>query len=403
MPGWGGCRLVALAAVLALLARPIAITLPVVLLLLDWWPLRRLSWRTTAEKVPLVALAAGAALATLLAQRAGGAVALDPIPLPARATNALVAYARYLALTVWPLHLSPWYSHPAVEGPPLSAWTVVGAAAILAGITGVAIATAGRRPYLAVGWLWYVGTLLPVIGLVQAGRQAMADRFTYIPHVGLFMAIAWAIGDLPGWDRRTVRVAGAAALALLLATLGVLTFRQTSIWHDSATFWTYTVKTNPRSFVAHQALGGILDRAGHPDAALRQFLLARRLRPDIAVVHQNVGTLMIRQQNYAAAAAAFRKALTIEPDSADYENALGYVLLEQGRLAQALRHLERAVAIRPDSAQDHSDLGRALLASGRLDDAVLEFRRALQLSPGFAEAQRGLNDALAQRARAGTG
>jgi protein O-mannosyl-transferase len=400
VPSWSSYLVVALTTALALLAKPMAITLPFALLLLDWWPLRRLSWRTVAEKVPLVALAAGEAIATFFAQSAEGAVAIDPIPFRARASNAVVAYARYLALTVRPLRLSPWYSHPAVEGPPLSPWTVVAAIALLAAITALALSNARRRPYLAVGWLWYLGTLVPVIGLLQAGRQSMADRFAYIPHVGLFLAIVWGIGSLPGWDHRSARAAGAAMLAVILAWLGVLTFRQTAVWHDSTTFWTYTAETNPYAFIAHQALGGILNEAGHTDAALRQFLIARRLRPDIAVVHKNVGALLIRQRRYAAAAASYRKAVALRPDSADYETTLGDVLLRQGRPAQARRHLERAITLRPGSAEAHDGLGRALLASGQLDDAIAEFRRALALKPALADAQRGLDDALARHARA---
>jgi tetratricopeptide (TPR) repeat protein len=397
-PGWGGYAIVVVATMLALLAKPMAVTLPAMLLLIDWWPLHRLSWRAVAEKIPLVTLALAAALATFLAQTGAGAVAIDPIPFPARLTNAIVAYFRYLALTAWPLRLSPWYSHPAVEGPPLSAWTVAGAVVVLAAITGLALATRRGRPYLLVGWLWYVGMLLPVIGLVQAGRQAMADRFTYLPHLGLFIALAWGIGDLAAWGRPAVRALGATGVCVLIVALGALSFRQTRIWHDSTAFWAYTVRVNPYAFIAHQALGGLLNETGKPRDALREFLQARRLRPDIAAVHRNVGRLLLRQRRYAAAAAAYRKAVALRPDSADDEKTLGDVLLAQGRPARARWHLERAVALRPSFAEAHGDLGRALLAGGRVDDAVAEFQNALAIKPDLSDARRGLDAALARRA-----
>jgi hypothetical protein len=400
---WRAYGIVVVTTSLALLSKPMAVTLPLALLLLDWWPLRRLSWRSTAEKLPLLAFAAGASVATFVAQRTEGAVAIDPIPFPARLANAVVAYVRYLALTVWPSRLAPWYSHSAVEGPPLSPWSVAGAAGLLVGITALAFATARRRPYLAVGWLWYVVTLLPVIGLVQVGRQAMADRYTYLPLIGIFIAIAWGIADLARWERAPVRALGAAAVGVLLLGLGALSFRQTRIWHDSITLWAYTARVNPYAFIAHQALGGMLGDAGRPREALREFLLARRIRPDIAVVHKNVGVLLVKERRYPAAAAAYRKAVALRPDSAEYERMLGNVLLDQGRPVRARWHLERAVALRPASAEAHNDLGRALLATGRVDAAVAEFRSALAISPGFAEARRGLDDALARRAVAGAG
>jgi protein O-mannosyl-transferase len=401
-PGWRTYAIVVLSAILALLSKPMAVTLPAMLLLLDWWPLRRLSWKTVAEKIPLVALAVAAGLATFLAQTESGAVAIDPIPFPARLTNAIVAYARYLALTAWPLRLSPWYSHPAVEGPPLSAWTVAGAVAVLSAITGLALAARRSRPYLAVGWLWYVGTLLPVIGLVQAGRQAMADRFTYLPHIGIFIALVWAIGDVAAWERPTPRALGATGVCLLIVGLGALSFRQARIWHDSATFWAYTARVNPYAFIAHQALGGLLNEAGQPRDALREFLRARRLRPDIPAVHRNVGSLLLRQRRYAPAAAAYRKVVALRPDSAEDERTLGEALLAQGRPVRARWHLERAVALRPGFAEAYGALGRALLQAGRVDDAVAEFESALAIKPDLGDARRGLDAALARRA-AGSG
>ncbi|HJQ83413.1 MAG TPA: hypothetical protein VKA21_05010, partial [Candidatus Binatia bacterium] len=343
-PGIASYALVAGGLVCALLAKPMAITLPFVLLLLDWWPLRRLSRRAVLEKLPLVLLALGQAAATFLAQRAGGAVGIDPIPIPARIANAVVAHARYLVLTVWPHPLSPWYSHPALEGPPLSAWTIAAAAALLLAITAAVLAGARRWPWAAVGWLWWLGTLVPVIGLVQVGRQAMADRYTYLPHVGLFLALVWTAAELPIWSGARRRAAIASVGAVLLV-LGVLTFRQTRIWHDARTFWTYTVTVNPHSFVAHQALGGILARRGLLDEARAHLLRAARMRPGVAAVRQSLGDLLARQGRIGAAAAQYRKAVLLAPDDADAHRTLAGLLRRLGRPVQAERHLARAAAL----------------------------------------------------------
>lgn len=396
---WSAYAVLALTFALALLSKPMAITLPLALLLLDWWPFDRLSWAAVVEKVPLLLLAGGESVATFVAQKAEGAVLIDPVPFSARLANAIVAYARYLGLTLWPLHLSPWYSHPAVEGPPRSPLALPAALGLLIGITALALVLARRQPWVTVGWLWYLGTLVPVIGVVQVGRQAMADRYTYIPHIGIFVAIVWSVAAIPRGDGRGVRAAAAATVGALVLVLGVLTFRQTRIWRDATTFWTYTARTNPYAFIAHQALGGILSQEGRLDEALREFRQARRLRPDIAVVHKNVGSVLARQGRFAAAAAEYRKAVALRA-SADDENALGGVLLRQRRPLRARRHFERAVAIRPGFAEAHANLGRALLASGLADEAAAEFRVALEIKPGLVDARRGLDEALARRARA---
>jgi protein O-mannosyl-transferase len=277
---------------------------------------------------------------------------------------------------------------------------VLGALLFLGAVTALAIAVRRSRPWIPVGWLWYLGTLVPVIGVIQVGRQAMADRYTYVPHLGIFLAVVWTIGELPLWRARTARAAGATATALLLLVLGGLTFRQTRIWHDTLTFWTYTARTSPSSFIAHQALAGLYF-GNRPDEAITQYRWAVHLRPEHADSHARLGLLLARKGKLGPAAAQYRKAVALRPDSADDHNGLGDVLLRQGHRAQARRHLERALAIKPAFAEAHDNLGRLHLAEGRVGDAIAEFQAALRAKPGFANAQRDLDAAL-ERQRSGT-
>lgn len=397
VPTVRGYLVVVLAFVLALLSKPMAITLPFVLLLLDYWPLRRLSWTTVREKIPLILLAAGLSASTVVAQRAGGAVGIDPIPLGARVANAILSYAKYVALTIWPVDLSPWYSHPALEGPPLSVARVVAAAAFLVAITGLAVGGARRRPWTLVGWLWFVGTLVPVVGAIQVGRQGMADRYTYLPHVGLFLAVVWTAGELPLWRRPAARRAATLVALGVLAALGVLTFRQTHVWHDSLGFWRYTATMAPQSFVAHRALGGLLQYERRLDEGVREFQLAARLRLDQADVYAEIGWLLRRQGKLGAAAAQYRKAVALDDASAEYHEALADVLLRSGRPLGARQHVARALALDPGSAEAHNTRGRLFMTEGQIEAAAAEFRAALRARPGFTDAQRNLNAALAQQ------
>ena len=400
---WTGYLLVVLCFAMAFLSKPMAVTLPLALLLLDYWPLRRLSGRALLEKVPLLVLGLAMSASTLTAAaRAGALTAGFQIPLRSRLANAVVAYTKYLGLTLWPLHLSPWYSHPSVEGPPLSGWMVAAATGLLLGTTVLAVAVARGRPYVLVGWVWYVVTLLPVIGLVQAGGQAMADRYSYIPHIGFLLAVVWSVADLPLWTDRSARSAGVALDALLLIWFGVITVRQTLVWHDTRKFWTYTVTESPRSFMAHQVLGNLSLAEGRFDQALDHYRRVARLRPEVPDVHRWVGDLLAREGKIGAAAAQYRKAVQLQAGSAENENGLAAVLLEQGRPVQARRHLERALALRPDLAEAHNNLGRLLRAEGRLEEAVAQFRAAVKAKPDFPEARTNLTEAGAQLGPTGT-
>ena len=335
--------------VLGLLSKPMLVTLPFVLLLLDYWPLERLSGRAVLEKVPLLALALAVAAVSIVAVAGVSTDAVpDPIPRLARLANAVVSSVRYVGLTLWPLRLSPWYSHPWFEGPPLTVAGVGAALAALIAASVLAVAVGGRRPYAPVGWFWYLGTLVPVLGLLYNGRQGMADRYAYIPHIGLFLVIVWAVADLPLWRARIERRVGIVAVLALLVTLGGATAWHTRVWRDDRTFWGYTVRTNRYSFIAYQALAGIYQTEGRTTDALLLFRHAAKLRPELAKIHLQLGRLLARTGKTGPAASELRKAVTLDPTLADAHYLLAQVLLARRHLPSARRELERALALRPD-------------------------------------------------------
>jgi len=384
----------------ALLAKPMAMTIPGVLLLLDWWPLRRLSAAAGRGKLPLVALAAAASAWALVGSARVGAVkSTEMIALSDRIGNAIVSYVAYLRLAFWPTRLSPWYSHPALEGPRLAPATVALAAASLVVATVVALRLARRLPYLAVGWLWYLGTLFPVIGLVQVGEHAMADRYTYVPLLGIFIAVVWAFADLPLWRVAAAEWIGAVAAVTALVALALLTYRQVGIWHDPTTFWRATLAANPRSGVAHYVVAGMLVKNGHAHESVREFRRALKLRPDFVLARNELGNVLAGEGRFAAAAAQYRKAIAGRPNAAEDESNLANVLLSMGNAEAARRHLERALAIRPDFAEAHNNLGIVLAQTGHMERAVAEFRAAIAADPSFAAAHANLATALAQLPR----
>ena len=290
---------------LGLAAKPMLVTLPFVLLLLDCWPLGRMpSPRSllplVREKAPFFVLAALSSVITFWVQSHWGAVVLS-IPLKERLANALVSYVGYGAKMLWPVNLACFYPHP-LDGLPL--WQAAGALLLLAGVT-VAVVRAGRRlPYLAVGWLWYLGTLVPVIGLVQVGAQAMADRYTYVPLIGLFVMLSWGAGSLAA-KGPLPKIATAALSAALLAALLPLTWSQISHWKDSETLFAHALEVTDRNLLAHNNLGNALARQGRLEEAEFHLVEALRLRPDYAAAQNNLGILRLRQGRFEEAAGHF--------------------------------------------------------------------------------------------------
>jgi tetratricopeptide (TPR) repeat protein len=330
------------------------VTLPFLLLLLDVWPLGRLRpdapgaartlGRLALEKLPLLLLAAGTALLTTIAQQRGAAVAkLPAFPLADRVANALTAYGAYLRLTFWPSGLSAFHVYERV---PLFGWKTAAAALALVALTAVALRRWRRSPWLATGWLWFLGTLVPVIGLVHTGDQAYAERYTYVPVIGLFVALSWGAAALQA--RRGIPRELLAAPALgAIAALSVAAFVQTGYWRDDLTLFGRAIALNPRNWVAHNNLGVALAKRGRSDEAFEQFSLAVAARPTYADARYNLALELYDRQRLDEAAAQYREVIRLRPDNQGAHVNLGAILFRQGDLDGAIARYREALRLRP--------------------------------------------------------
>ena len=405
---------------LGLMAKPMLVTLPCVLLLLDYWPLGRYRTanparpvlpgdgdsrgklvngssvgRLVLEKVPLFLLAAASGMITVYAQKSGEALAsLEVVPYGLRISNAFVAYVAYIGKMFWPAGLSVIYPLP--PGVPL--WQVAGAVLLLSGISILAILLRGSAPFLLVGWLWYLGTLVPVIGLVQVGIQAFADRYSYIPLIGLFMCIAWAVPEAASAGRRQ-RALLAASAALVLVVFAAATWRQTGFWKDSRKLFTHALAVTSGNYMAHLNLGTALAEQGNLAEAMDHYDAALRINPNLAIAHFNLGNGLLAQGRRAEAVSQYRAALRINPSYASAHYNLGVVMAGEGMSAEAIEHFSEAVRIKPDFAKAHVAWGLALSREGRLAEAVSHYYEALRLKPDDAEARKNLEYALGELKR----
>ena len=338
-------------------------------------------------------MSAAVALVTFLVQHRAGAVASTlGTPMAQRACNALISYWRYVAKTFWPVSLAPFYpgSHMAdLTGALLAA---VG----LAAVTTMALRQARRRPYLAVGWLWYLGVLVPVIGLIQVGMQAYADRYTYLPTIGLLVAVVWGVGDLVA-RTPVARTTAVAVATVALAGLAVATTRQVALWKDTRTLFTHTLAVTRDNAAAHQNLGNALMLAGDPRSAIPHFQETLRLEPEFPNTRTDLGSALGMLGRNDEAVDQFQAALR-QHETADAHFDLGLVYARQGRMADAIRECEAALRLDPDHYGAHAQLGVALAAAGRLDEAVAHLRRASELRPSAA-IERALAAAYAKAGR----
>ncbi|HVW21371.1 MAG TPA: tetratricopeptide repeat protein [Opitutaceae bacterium] len=361
---------------LGLLCKPMLVTLPFVLLLLDGWPLRRLGRGGAAlllEKLPFLLLAAASSAATYLVQKHGGAVA-DAFPLGARLGNAAVSVARYLGMFFWPFGLAVGYPHPA-RWP---AAAVAGSALLLAAVTAAALAQWRRRPWIAVGWLWFLGMLVPVLGLVQVGLAAMADRYTYLPSLGLQLALLWTARDLlPAAGRRLAPWAAAA----LLAGLAARTWNQLGVWSDSVTLYRHALAVTRNNYLAECYLGTALLNGRQLAAAEPHLRRAAELRPDFGPASTRLGYLLEQEGHPDQAAACYAALLRLKPNFAEANFDYGRLLLRQNRPAEALPRLQAAERSRPD-AETCDELGSALEQLGRTDEAMASYAEETRLQPG---------------------
>ena len=434
---------VAITLVLGLLAKPMLVTWPFVMLLLDYWPLRRFDltprkemgtklWPLLREKFPLFALVAASAVITTIAQSHGGAVrTFQDFPIALRLTNALVSYVKYLLLTFWPNDLGVYYPYTTAGTP---AWQIICAAFLLIGITAFCFFQRKSRPYLVVGWLWFLGALVPVIGIVQVGGQTMADRYFYIPSIGLFIVIAFGLADIArSWRVAPSLRTGIAVVVLLI--LATLTNAQIHRWSDSFTLFKHTLAVTPPNLMIENDLGSALSSSGlhdeaavhfekaleiipaHYDSLLYDALLnmgitrfyqnrlpeaieycqsALRLRPDAPKAHDLLGMALAMQGHGEAALDEIRHAAELAPNDADIQKDLGVTLARLGRIPESIDHFHEALRLNPYNASAHNNLGLSLLQSGKPGESIPEFEAALRLNPELQGAADNLRRAQAQ-------
>ncbi len=397
-PHWSRYIAVVGLFVLAVMSKPMAVTLPVLLLLIDIWPLARVSaarwdrqaWmRAVVEKLPLAAIAVAAAIATFVVQERVGAVAgLSLLTWQERLANAIVSYGSYVALTFWPSGLAAFYPYQ-----PLPLALVVGSALALAGTTAVMIRRRDRAPYLLVGWLWYLLTLVPVIGLVQAGQQSMADRFTYVPLIGIFIMLTWGLAERSRqWLIGPTRLRSMAVIAVLCCAL--LARAQTMFWADSVTLWQRAVDVTPANYRAFENLGTAQRDRGLLDQALRNYAESARLAPENSAIYNSMGLVLTRQGRVEEAVTKFRAAIERQPDFVEAQNNLGNALAALGRLPEAIDRYREVLRCQPEAIDTRTNLGNVLATTGRLDDAIQEYQRAIVVNPNLKEAHVGLGAAL---------
>jgi tetratricopeptide (TPR) repeat protein len=396
---------------LGLMSKPMLVTLPFLLLLLDYWPLRRLQIENQnskfrnllpllLEKLPFFVLTTASCLVTFVVQRRAVAP-VEGFPVEDRLINALVSYFRYLAKTVWPANLAPFYPLPAMQHLGFDqwpAWLVLAAVFSLAAITGLALRAWRRQPWLATGWLWFLGTLVPVIGLVQAGSQAMADRYSYIPLIGLFIALVWSAAELfPARSGRNK--AGLAAVGVLaLAACAALTRKQVNYWRDDFALFGHTLAvTTENSVPAHYCLGLAFGKQGKYDLAIPHFRAVLQLASNMTEAHYHLGLCLTSSGKFEEAMAAYQAALQVNPGHANARNNLAVTLLLLGRLDEAAAQFAELARLEPASPDPLCSLGGLLLRQRKFAQAETQFAAAVRRQPDFIPALLGLGRALAAR------
>ena len=390
-PSLRGYLLIVAPFCLGLMSKPMLVTFPFTLLLFDVWPLRRLQWpKVVWEKVPLFALAAVASAVTYLAQ--GSARALISIPLPTRIENALVSYVTYIVQMFWPTRLTVFYPYPAS----IPMWQVAGALVVLVGMSAAAVYVWRTRPYITMGWFWYVGTLVPVIGLVQVGTQAHADRYMYIPMIGLSVVLAWGAVEVARKWPQSQFVLAAAGIGFCVVCLG-LAWHETAYWQNTETLLTRALAVTEESFLEYNLGHYLMKTPGRAAEAIPHFKAALRIKPDDVDTYDNLGFSLMEMGRPAEAIPYYEKVVSLKPDSAAAQLNLGHALSRTpGRDADAIPHFAAALRLQPENVEINNDLGACLVNSGRAAEAIPYFEAALRLKPDSADAHYNLALALSQ-------
>ena len=370
--------------VLGLMCKPMLVTVPFVLLLLDYWPLNRSQKsevrvrKLIIEKIPLLILSVASCAATVWAQ-SGETGVMEQLPLEWRIGNALVSYVIYVWQLFWPANLAVFYPYRAND-----LWHAVLAAILLIGVTVLAFLWRRTRPYVLVGWIWYVGMLVPVIGIFQIGLQGHADRYTYLPQIGLLVAVTWTVGEISILRARRKLLIALSGIALL--ALAASAWCQTSYWKNSETLWQHTLVATSDNDVAHNNLGLFYEQQRNLNGAVSQYEAALQIQSgrqearynlSKAVTHTNLGNALTGKGDLDAAVRHYTKAIELRPDYADGHFNLAHALLRQGRPEEAITEYEKTLSIQADDAEAHTSLGNALLQKGLLRQAMNHYEKAI--------------------------
>ena len=405
-PKTGRYLAVLLFYIMGLMAKPMLVTLPFVLLLMDFWPLNRfrldpadkqtnqsnaktsIRW-LIFEKTPLFVITFLFSIICIFAQ--GEAVqSLENIPLSLRLSNVFISYCQYLSKTIWPSHLAVFYPYPASY--PI--WQTAGSILLIASLSTIMICKAKKYPYMAVGWLWFIGTLVPVIGLVQVGSHAMADRYTYVPLIGLFIIVAWGCQDFFLNKYRFRRKIFGGLSCILLSALMVCAFIQVDHWRNSVSLFSHAIKVTNNNWLAYNNLGFTLSHVGKINAAMKNYLLAIEIKPNHYKAYNNLGALLSKQGKQNEAIEYFTKALSLKADYAEAHNNLGVAIAKLGRMKEAIEQFQEAIEVNPDYAEAYDNLGIAKTKQGNFRDAIEHFQKALDLKPDYIKARIHLQNAL---------
>src|SRR5438093_2666022 len=432
---WGQYTTVLALFALGLMCKPTLVTLPFVLLLLDYWPLRRQqksaafakatagqggqrsavaapvrgapqrrtrlrvasAWQAAAwlhlivEKIPLFVLSAASCVATILAQKEAFAPT-RAIPLQERVANAVVAYVEYLGQAIYPAHLAVLYPYP--EGS-LSVAQAIVALVFLLIVSVIFFVWRKAYPFAVTGWFWFVGMLVPMIGIVQVGSQPRADRYTYLPELGFYIVATWGKMELfKGWQHKRE---GFAVALLIIGAFVTRSYFQTSYWRNSETLWRHTVDITSRNYIAHNNLAGTLLDRGQLGEAIAHYTEALEIKPDVAQVQSNLGNALVREGQVEEAIVHLQKALKIDPAYAEAYNHMGAALMKKGQAAEAVGYYQKAVQVNSSYADGYNNLGVAFLRNGQVDEAIVQYKKAVAINPGSAEMQYNLGNALARK------
>ena len=386
---------------LGLMSKPMLVTLPCVFLLLDYWPLAR--WQRKSlrgllvEKAPFFLLSAIVSVVTYVAQRNAGMMSVSiglSLSFGARLENAMVSYVRYLGKLFWPVDLCALYPHPGYW----PAQKILLAGLLVLGLSVLVFITRRRHPYLLTGWLWYLGTLVPAIGLVQVGVQSMADRYTYIPSLGILMVFVWGTCQMTrGWHYQSLGLGAAGGMLALVCI--VLTRHQMGYWKNGVSVWRHAVSVTENNFGAHNCLGCTWFTQGRWDEAIREFQEVVRLKPGFAEAYNSLGRSFSASKRLDEAIACYQKAVEIQPDYVTAHNSLASLLLQKGQVDQVIIHCQKALELEPDNIIAHDNLGLALSLKGHFDEALVHFQKAVELQPDNGMAQLSLGSFLSRLGR----